>query len=325
MKTTCAHPVSMWELIGKKKANGKAVILQNIPPPGVPALLLYRDCGHCSGCTVRRRMDLALRLKHEAYYYEHVWFVTLTYDDENLPEHGSLRADDMTLFVNKLRQQKLHRNKVKIRYFGVGEYGGTMGRAHYHMILFGPELADKELHYSKPDTRYHSPEFIQLMGKRPSFEYYKSETLLKAWDNKGHVQLTGVSTATMQYVSKFHIEKVSGYLAKYHYEVIDEHGEPHAVESENARISRNPGIGRRWIEEFWQDVYPKGYITIEGKKVKPPAYYDRWLEQNHPDIYTELKERRQASIDLEMHLDDRRNAVDACRNAQINLNKEKER
>ena len=319
MKTTCGYPISMWQRLDKTKPNGKAIILQNVPDRHVPARLILRDCGQCTGCRLRRRMDLSLRLEHEAYFYDDVWFITLTYDDENLPDHGSLRADDMPLFIRKLRD--MHRKKqITIRYFGVGEYGGTMGRPHYHMIVFGLPIDDAEHYYSRPDTRFHSPEFINLMGggRLPEFKYYKSATLERAWNNKGLVQCTSVSAATMDYVSKFHIEKVSGELAKHAYEVIDhETGELITIEQEKARMSRNPGIGHKWIETFWRDVYPKGYITRKGTKIAPPKYYDRWLEKHHPQLYAEVKTEREKAIDIELYLDAKRKAIDTNRKAQM--------
>ena len=257
-------------------------------------------------------MDLAIRLEHEAYYHEHAWFVTLTYNDENLPHGGTLVADHISTFVKNLR----YRCDEKIRYFGIGEYGGTFGRAHYHIILFGPELADKQYHYSKPDSRFYSPEFVQMFGNPSALVWYRSDTLEKAW-KKGHADMTAVSSATMQYVSKYHIEKVTGDNAEDYYTTTDELGNLVELEPEQARMSRNPGIGKKWIEEFWQDIYPKGHMNYAGGKCAPPKYYDRWLEENHPDVYQEVKQQREDSIRMELYLDKVREDIDANRRAQM--------
>lgn len=55
-------------------------------------------------------------------------------------------------------------------------------------------------------------------------------------------------------------------------------GELLEVEPEFARMSRNPAIGRRWIEKFWKDVYPRDYVVVDGVETKPPRYYDKWME-----------------------------------------------
>ena len=47
-------------------------------------------------------------------------WVTLTYDDDHLPNNGNLSVSDFTLFLKRLRQQ--HKDR-KIRFYGIGEYG----------------------------------------------------------------------------------------------------------------------------------------------------------------------------------------------------------
>lgn len=42
-------------------------------------------CGHCLECAQKYQNDWSFRLSSEAIYWEHVYFVTLTYDNENLP------------------------------------------------------------------------------------------------------------------------------------------------------------------------------------------------------------------------------------------------
>lgn len=61
------------------------------------------------------------------------WFVTLTYNDEHLPEDGSVRPRELQEFMKRLR----YFAQEKVRFYGVGEYGDISGRAHYHVILFG--------------------------------------------------------------------------------------------------------------------------------------------------------------------------------------------
>lgn len=54
-------------------------------------------------------------------------FVTLTYDDDHLPLHGSLSKEHWREFTNG----------IGVRYFGCGEYGDRLKRPHYHLVLFG--------------------------------------------------------------------------------------------------------------------------------------------------------------------------------------------
>ena len=72
-------------------------------------------------------------------------FLTLTYDDDNLPW---VYHEDNDLWIPTLVKSHLQKwiasvryhvkwNTSPIRYFAAGEYGSKGGRPHYHVILFG--------------------------------------------------------------------------------------------------------------------------------------------------------------------------------------------
>lgn len=69
----------------------------------------------------------------EALVHAKASFVTLTYDNDHLPEGGNLVPRDLQLFMKKWRKSQT----VKQRFFGVGEYGEENKRPHYHIALFG--------------------------------------------------------------------------------------------------------------------------------------------------------------------------------------------
>lgn len=91
-------------------------------------------CGQCRACRVNRRRVWTMRIMLEAAQYEDNAFLTLTYDDDNLPDKGSLVPRDLTLFLKKLRRKYAPN---RFRYFAVGEYGDRTSRPHYHLALFG--------------------------------------------------------------------------------------------------------------------------------------------------------------------------------------------
>lgn len=70
----------------------------------------------------------------EAAQYKDNAFVTLTYSDENLPEGETLVPKDLQLWLKKLRKDI---EPLRLRFFGVGEYGDRSSRPHYHVALFG--------------------------------------------------------------------------------------------------------------------------------------------------------------------------------------------
>ena len=324
MKTTCAKPTTVYHILGKTTASGKKLIVNGSTPKSVKYKLLLRDCGQCKGCKLRRRMDLALRLEHESKYHDYAWFVTATYSDEHLPYGGSLHAEHQSRFIKTLREKfKRAGIDTPLRFFSIGEYGDDYNRPHYHFIIFGPDFPDKKVKYTTNESKFYSNELESLLGTQSGTKYYNSDFLTQAW-GKGHIQLTGVSSATMQYVAKYHVEKITGERAEEHYSrFIEGRDEPFIVESETSRMSTHPGLGKKWIEQYWRDVYPDGYLTlIDGQKCAPPKYYDKWLEKHHPKMYEQVKKRREENIDLEMLISKRREDMDKCRDAKISINKQ---
>lgn len=134
-------------------------------------------CGKCIGCKKRQSEDWALRCYHEAMYHDHNSFITLTYDEENVP--FSLNKKHVQDFIKRLRKNH------KIRYFAAGEYGELTGRPHYHIIIFGYSFPDREvLNYKKDNILYRSAELESL------------------WPF-GHSSVAQVSMATLRYCVKY--------------------------------------------------------------------------------------------------------------------------
>lgn len=77
-------------------------------------------------------------------------FITLTYDTANVPitDKGFMCLDkrDLQLFFKRLRKAHYDPSQVqdpsapRIKYYAVGEYGGTTYRPHYHVILFNARI-----------------------------------------------------------------------------------------------------------------------------------------------------------------------------------------
>ncbi|QXP44305.1 MAG: replication initiator protein [Arizlama microvirus] len=91
-------------------------------------------CGQCMPCRFNRRRMWTHRLMLERLCHKDACFVTLTYDDEHLPKGGVLVKKDLQDWLKRFRRAI---EPVKIRFYGVGEYGETNGRPHYHVFLYG--------------------------------------------------------------------------------------------------------------------------------------------------------------------------------------------
>ena len=113
----CYHPIPGYRA-KSTNPSGKRSIVFNLSE-GFKNFAVSVPCGRCIGCRLERARQWSIRCIHEASLYEANCFVTLTYDDDNLPLDGSLRPRDMVLFLKRLRK----RFGPGIRFFQCGEYG----------------------------------------------------------------------------------------------------------------------------------------------------------------------------------------------------------
>ena len=80
----CFHPLDAWQC-----SNGDVVFTDNLARNDVIRRLAL-PCGRCVGCRLERSRQWAVRCMHEASMHMFNSFVTLTYDDDHLPEYNSL-------------------------------------------------------------------------------------------------------------------------------------------------------------------------------------------------------------------------------------------
>ena len=209
-----------------------------------------------------------VRLMHESQMHDHAWFLTLTYSDEELPENGSLCPAHLSGFIKDLRRG---RKPGSVSFYGCGEYGESTKRAHYHVVLFGVEFLDRYPH-PHPDRD----------------GVWRSETLDRTW-NRGLTEFGTVTHGSCSYVAGY-VRKKVGEDGRDTVNVNPFTGE--ILVAPFARMSLRPAIGRRWIERYWTDVYPQDFVVVNGKESKPPRYYDKWMDENHPDIMEAVREKR---------------------------------
>lgn len=166
-------------------------------------------CGQCLPCRINRGRQWTWRQYLESLCHEENCFVTLTYDTAHIRGDWSLDPDHLQMWLKRLRKVLAPR---KIRYFAVGEYGGTSRRPHYHLSLFGVSA------------------FTICEGV--PFERIVNQT----W-GKGYTSVFEFNEATAQYTC--------GYVVK---KLIDR-GNPWEWNTpEFARMSLRPGIGAPAME-----------------------------------------------------------------------------
>lgn len=230
-------------------------------------------CGQCIGCRLERSRQWAMRCLHESSLHDRNAFITLTYDDSNLPLGGSLDYADFQKFMKRLRR----RVKSPVRFYMGGEYGqnGTI-RPHFHACLFGFDFLDK-VYFKKTSS-----------GEK----IYTSKLLESLWPF-GLSSVGNVTFESAAYIARYCVQKVTGDLAEAHYRVITDDGEIIDRVPEFNHMSLKPGIGARWLEKFQTDVYPRDYVVINGVKTKPPKYYDTLFEREDAGSFSEIVAQRE--------------------------------
>ncbi len=187
-------------------------------------------------------------------------FITLTYDPDHVPKDGSLSLEDWQKFAKRLR-----REAGPFRFFHCGEYGEVNLRPHYHACIFGLDfVADRGLWKDS--------------GKYPLF---RSPMLDRTW-GLGFASVGALTFKSAAYVARYVMKKATGDLA------VEKYGDRRP---EYVTMSRRPGIGSKWFERFKSDVYPSDEVVHEGKRYRPPRFYDGLLGADELDVY-KVKRRR---------------------------------
>lgn len=230
-------------------------------------------CGQCIGCRIDRSRQWAVRCVHEAQGHESNSFITLTYAPEHMPIDGSLVPRHHQLFMKRLRKEIA---PTRIKFYHCGEYGEKLSRPHYHTLIFGYDFPDRY-----PWTRNNGE------------TYFRSDTLEKLWP-LGHSLIGNVTFESAAYVARYCMKKRTGKQAYEHYTKELDDGTQVIVEPEYARMSLNPAVGKEWAEQYaLSDCYDSGdFIVLNGRKFKPPRYYDQLLKASDPERLEQIKNSR---------------------------------
>lgn len=265
----CYHPVDGWRL-----PSGKLTLNRSLAG-GPSAWAMTIPCGGCIGCKSERARQWSVRLMHENTLHEKSSYLTLTYNDASLPSPPSLNKKHFPEFIKRSRERF-----GKLRYFHCGEYGELNGRPHYHAIIFGYDWSKDRVFHKK---------------SKDGHNLYTSKLLDETWGH-GFCYIGAVTKESAGYCARYILKKITGADAEQHYEHIDPRtGEVSDLQPEYTTMSLKPGIGLKWYEKWRSDVYPSDEVVINGKRTKPPKYYDTQRDKTHPFEMAHIKSRRKAA------------------------------
>lgn len=284
-------------------------------------------CGKCAACQIQKRKDMSVRLAHEASQFENCCFITLTYDEDNLPlvldadekpitsfDAGSdisarptLCPADVQKFMKRLRRHLTYIPKKKkdgrdhidkVRYFAVGEYGGKTHRPHYHILIFGWRPSDLQA--------------FKLHKGRPVF---RSSQIEKLW-TKGYSTVCDVNP----YVAKYCARYVTKKFARLSEPTKDD---AFIVPEFVLQSTRDGAIGATWFDKYGAHACEVGLCTLRvGDRIQKcaiPKYYWNRLRRKALPLWLSLRDQRIAFVkshDTSPDLDAVRRMVDVHRYRQ---------
>ncbi len=275
----CYKPLKAWRGRQLSLKTGKFPMVFKLQDSNAtlicPPIML--PCGRCVGCRLQKSKEWAIRCVHESSLHTSSAFVTLTYDDTNLPIHHSLKLRDYQLFMKRLRRDANRPKDNNIRFYAAGEYGEDKMRPHYHALLFNIEFPDKK-----------------FLTKQNDVPIYTSDLLSSIW-GKGFCSIGDVTMQSAAYVARYVMKKATGEHAEQKYNHTDQYGEIHQIEPERATMSRKPGIASHWFQKYRTDLYPDDFVIINGRKHSTPKFYDRQMQMVDPKLFSRLQFTRKKS------------------------------
>ncbi|MEM3714555.1 MAG: hypothetical protein QXF82_06375, partial [Nitrososphaeria archaeon] len=214
------------------------VTIQNVKSKFSQKEFRYMDvpCGKCPACLTNRRNDWSLRLAIELENSYGAHFITLTYNNDNIPELVNEETGEIVQTVlkkdlqNYIKRLRKNSNEENLRYYAVGEYGTKTMRPHYHILLFN--LPQNKVDY-----------------------------ITTCWNAKGFCKIGTITPASIHYVTKYHVNKT-------HF--------PESANPSFTLMSRKPGIGYHYVDKFktfHQGNIDRAHITqLGGVKRRLPRY-----------------------------------------------------
>ena len=260
-------------------------------------------CGKCAYCQIRKRKDMTVRLAHERSLYQDCCFLTLTYNDKNIPtivdykeEKGkrgyrcegsivyggnglkTLIPSDVQLFMKRLRRHLEYQPKklkgirdhikTSIRYFAVGEYGSKTHRPHYHILIFGWRPSDLRIHQYK------------IKEDGTPYYIYRSSQIEKLWTS-GFSTVMNVDYGVAKYCARYVTKKFAriGHTPTEEDKIICPEFTLQSV--------RNGGIGAPWLSKYYKNL-ANNFVTVRSGDFRisicsvPKYYLNRLRKINQP-------------------------------------------
>lgn len=249
-------------------------------------------CGHCINCLAEMQAEWATRMTIElkSNLSRPAVFVTLTYNDENLPteefnektgeiyQKPSVVKKHIQQFMKSLRT-KIERLKKKglwkgyqgpLKYFFTSEYGPEGGRPHYHGIIYGLTKKDANL-------------------------------INEIW-NKGFIYLGDANEKTITYCAKYCAKPIelSMYPDRKGYFDNEKWMDDNGIRRKPFRLMSTK-LGANYCDNpsnlrfHFRDIFKNNYLRVGKLKKKLPRYFKQkiYTEENLNEYCTTVVAKKE--------------------------------
>lgn len=219
---------------------------------------LLLPCGKCVECLTKRSSEWAIRCKHEISLHEQNCFLTLTYDEKNLPPlftyvNGERKLTCKLEFTKFLKRLRKH-TKTNLRYIVSHEFGTENQRVHHHAIIFG-----------------WNPSNQKLLSNNSGNPLFRSVELEKLW-KFGYSSIGTANEKTAYYIASYALK------GKTHSVTDPQTGEIVTLK-DSMNVSTKPGIGLNFLTANMQ--------TLALTNNFLPRYYRKKLEQLNSNLLSQ--------------------------------------
>lgn len=248
---------------------------------------LVVPCGKCIACKISKAREWSLRILHEMDSWDKRVFLTLTYNDENIPENYTVKKTEFQKFIKRLRKNY----GKKIKYYGCGEYGEQTDRPHYHLILFGIGIEDLKIDRNNNVI---------------------SGVLVDSW-RLGNINAGSVTYDSARYVAQYIDKKYDKQKAE---EVYLKNGRE--IPFQLCSL----GMGLDFVKKNSEQLEEQLYTTVKGVKCTLPRYYKNKLNIDVSRLKNIALEKK---LDLEIKLMNKGIMTSFGRHIhEVNANKQRE-
>lgn len=281
----CTSPKKAW-LPKKPDKDGKKPLL--FKPPNHTKIFDYEiietPCNHCIACEKLRALRTAVQLACELKTtLGDSLFLTLTYNDENLPSDFSVNKNHLQNFLKKLRHWRIKTDHIgNFRYLSQNEYGGKFSRPHVHIAGFNLTI---------PDLRS-----VQSKG---AYQAFDSEIINQLW-GKGDVHIIRLCFENCLYIANHHIDEKVDNKGKVHETPIIHPVTKRLIKTRKPEFSTRssrPGIGKDFFKKYFSDIYPGDFMINKGQEMPVPKYFDALLKKHDLQLFEEIKKKRSDKVE----------------------------